>query len=80
MTVMQNDPSSPLTNQTTQQWSYTSGISDVALLGLTIGDMFDQTVANYPTNMALISRQQHIRLKYWVVFCHPSWRTTQSGL
>ena len=29
-------------------WSYTSGTSDVPLLGLTIGDMFDQTAARFP--------------------------------
>jgi fatty-acyl-CoA synthase len=64
MTVPQNHASSSVTNQTVQQWSYASGTSDVPLLGLTIGDMFDQTVAHYPTNMALISRQQRIRLTY----------------
>ncbi|HLI05131.1 MAG TPA: AMP-binding protein [Ktedonobacteraceae bacterium] len=46
------------------QWSYTSGTSDVPLLGLTIGDMFDQTVAKYPDHPALISRHQNIRLTY----------------
>ncbi len=64
MTVTQNHSSSLSTDQTVQQWSYASGISDTPLLGLTIGDMFDQTVAKYPANMALISRQQHIRLTY----------------
>ncbi len=51
----------------TRQWSYTSGISDTPLLGLTIGDMFDETVAKYPDNPALIARQQHIRLSYRVL-------------
>jgi fatty-acyl-CoA synthase len=64
MTVTQNHASSFVTNQAVQQWSYASGTSDVPLLGLTIGDMFDQTVAHYPNNMALISRQQRIRLTY----------------
>ncbi|MBV9713447.1 MAG: AMP-binding protein [Ktedonobacteraceae bacterium] len=64
MTVIQNHPSSPATDRTAQQWSYASGTSDTPLLGLTIGNMFDQTVAKYPANMALISRQQHIRLTY----------------
>jgi hypothetical protein len=30
-------------------WSYTSGSSDTPLLGITIGDMFDQTVARLGT-------------------------------
>ena len=36
--------------------SYTSGSSDTPLLGMTIGDQFDQTVARYPDNEALIVR------------------------
>ncbi len=64
MTVTQNHSSSLSTEQTAQQWSYASGTSDTPLLGLTIGDMFDQTAAKYATNLALISRQQHIRLTY----------------
>jgi len=51
-------------DRTTQQWSYTNGTSDTPLLGVTIGDMFDQTVATYPDQPALISRHQHIRLTY----------------
>lgn len=47
-----------------QQWSYTSATSDTPLLGLTIGDQFDQTVNRYPDNPALVSRHQHIRLTY----------------
>lgn len=46
------------------QWSYTNGISDIPLLGMTIGDMFDQTVTTYPDQPALISRHQNIRLTY----------------
>ena len=48
----------------TRQWSYTSGTSDTPLLGLTIGDMFDQIAATYPDHPALISRHQNIRLTY----------------
>ena len=48
----------------TRQWSYTSGTSDTPLLGLTIGDMFDQTATTYPDHPALISRHQNIRLTY----------------
>ena len=62
--MTQNHPSSLATDQTAQQWSYASGTSDTPLLGRTIGDMFDQTAATYPANMALISRHQHIRLTY----------------
>jgi len=43
-----------------RRWSYTSGTSDTPLLGLTIGDLFDQTVEKYPDHPALISRHQHI--------------------
>src|ERR1700753_360847 len=46
------------------RWSYTSATSDLPLLGLTIGDMFDQTVESYPDNPALIVRHQNIRLTY----------------
>lgn len=48
----------------TRAWSYTSGTSDIPLLGLTIGDLFDQTVDTYPDQPALISRHQNIRLTY----------------
>jgi fatty-acyl-CoA synthase len=44
--------------------SYTSGTSDVPLLGLTIGDLFDRTVARYPDNEALVSRHQGLRYTY----------------
>src|SRR6266496_2241041 len=64
MTVAQTNPSSTSTDQTARQWSYASGTSDTPLLGLTIGDMFDQTVEKYPDNAALISRHQNIRFTY----------------
>src|SRR5262249_29187925 len=51
-------------NASAHQWSYTCGTSDTPLLGLTIGDMFDQTAATYPDQPALISRHQKIRLTY----------------
>src|SRR5260370_1765009 len=47
-----------------RRWSDTSGTRDTRLLGLTIGDLFDQTAATYPDQPALISRHQHIRLTY----------------
>jgi fatty-acyl-CoA synthase len=44
--------------------SYTCGISDTPLLGITIGDLFDQTVEKYPDNDALIVHHQNIRYSY----------------
>src|SRR2546423_12988357 len=64
MQVMEKNLASGSTDQTERVWSYTSGTSDTPLLGLTIGDLFDQTVEKYPDNPALISRQQNIRLSY----------------
>jgi fatty-acyl-CoA synthase len=45
-------------------WSYTCGTSDTPLLGLTIGDAFDQAVARYPGNEALVVPHQGIRYTY----------------
>src|SRR2546427_6478554 len=64
MQTLQTNEQSASTHQTERQWSYTSGTSDTPLLGLTIGDLFDQTVEKYPDNPALISRQQNVRLTY----------------
>ncbi len=64
MTVTQKTPSAASTEQAERQWSYASGTSDTPLLGLTIGDLFDQTTELYPDQPALISRQQNIRLSY----------------
>jgi fatty-acyl-CoA synthase len=47
-----------------ESWSYTSGTSDVPLLGVTIGDMFDRIVARYGDNEALVSRHQDLRYTY----------------
>ncbi len=44
--------------------SYVSGTSDRPLLGMTIGDLFDKTVASFPNNDALISRHQNLRYTY----------------
>ena len=44
--------------------SYTSGTSELPLLGLTIGDLFDQTAARYPDNEALVCCQQGLRYTY----------------
>jgi len=64
MTVMQKSSAAASTGRTERQWSYTNGTSDTPLLGLTIGDLFDQTAEKYPDHPALISRQQQIRLTY----------------
>jgi fatty-acyl-CoA synthase len=64
MTVLQETESSASTEQAERRWSYTNGTSDAPLLGLTIGDLFDQTVDAYPDHPALISRHQNIRLTY----------------
>ena len=64
MTVVEKSASSAPTARAELRWSYANGTSDVPLLGLTIGDMFDQTVEKYPDQPALISRQQNVRLTY----------------
>ena len=45
-------------------WSYTSGTSDKPLLGLTIGDLFDQVADRHADNEALVSRHQGLRYTY----------------
>jgi fatty-acyl-CoA synthase len=44
--------------------SYVSGTSTKPLLGITIGDMFDETAAQFPDNDALIVHQQNIHFTY----------------
>ena len=44
--------------------SYTSGTCDKPLIGMTIGDMFDNIAARHPDNDALIVHHQNIRLTY----------------
>ncbi len=44
--------------------SYVSGIGDTPLLGLTIGDMFDQIAGQYPDHEALIVCHQGLRYTY----------------
>lgn len=46
------------------EFSYACGVSAEPLLGLTVGDLLDSTVARYPDNDALISRHQGIRWSY----------------
>jgi fatty-acyl-CoA synthase len=65
MTAQQTTSSGAESSQAvTRQGSYTSGTSDIPLLGMTIGDLFDQTVETYPDHLALVSRAQQIRLSY----------------
>ena len=44
--------------------SYSSGTSSIPLLGLTIGEKFDEIVQQYPQNEALIVVHQNIRWTY----------------
>ncbi|MCA1772518.1 MAG: AMP-binding protein, partial [Halomonas sp.] len=44
--------------------SYTSSTADKPLLGMTIGDKFDQIAAQYPDNDALIALHQNIHWRY----------------
>jgi fatty-acyl-CoA synthase len=46
------------------QLSYASGAADTGLLGSTIGDMLDRTVAQHGANEALVVRHQGIRWTY----------------
>lgn len=46
------------------QPSYVSGTSSQPLIGMTIGDKFDLTVATWPNNDALVSRHQGLRYTY----------------
>ncbi len=41
--------------------SYVHGVSPTPLLGLTVGQLFDRTVARYPEEEALIVRHQNVR-------------------
>ncbi len=44
--------------------SYTSGTSSIPLLGMTIGDKFDETVEKFPDQEALVVHHQNIRWTY----------------
>ncbi|QEQ96452.1 AMP-binding protein [Neptunomonas concharum] len=49
---------------TTKLPSYTSGTSDKPLIGMTIGDKFDEIANTFPDNDALIVRHQGLRYTY----------------
>jgi fatty-acyl-CoA synthase len=55
--------SRPINEQILTQ-SYVHGASPVQLIGLTVGDLFDQTAARYGDREALVSRHQHQRFTY----------------
>ena len=46
------------------QRSYTRGSQDKALLAMTIGQKFDQTVAQFPDGEALVVRHQQLRYSW----------------
>jgi len=61
MTQTQPSAPTPILDRSAVRMSYLSGTSDTPLLGMTIGDAFDRTVARFPHREALISRQQGLR-------------------
>jgi fatty-acyl-CoA synthase len=61
MTQTQMDHAAQALDRATRRMSYVSGTSDTPLLGMTIGDAFDRTVACFPDRDALISRHQQLR-------------------
>ena len=44
--------------------SYSSGEKSKPLIEKTVGDIFDETAARYPDNVALVSRHEDLRLTY----------------
>jgi fatty-acyl-CoA synthase len=61
MTQAQANHQLNMADRSTLRWSYLSGTSDTPLLGMTIGDAFDHTVARFPDRDALISCHQGLR-------------------
>jgi fatty-acyl-CoA synthase len=61
MTQAQMQTSTNVSDRSAVKWSYVSGTSDTPLLGMTIGDALDRTVARFPSRDALISRHQGLR-------------------
>ena len=60
MTRTEIERTTRVTDRAAIRGSYVSGTSDTPLLGMTIGDAFDATVARFPDREALISRQQNL--------------------
>src|SRR6185437_11837309 len=61
MTQTESERNTGVRDRSAIGWSYVSGTSDTPLLGMAIGDVFDQTVARFPTREALVVRQQGLR-------------------
>ncbi len=61
MTRTEIERTTRVTDRAAIQGSYVSGTSDTPLLGMTIGDAFDATVARFADREALVSRQQNLR-------------------
>jgi fatty-acyl-CoA synthase len=64
MTQTQMEQLTQIQDRSTIKWSYLSGTSDTPLLGMTIGDALDRTVARFPDRDALISRHQGLRYSW----------------
>src|SRR5260370_42510368 len=64
MATTHMNSSTASTQQAERRWSYASGTSEIPLLGLTSGDLLDQTVDSYPDRFAGIARHQGIRWTY----------------
>ena len=61
MTQAQTQTVTGASDRNAVKWSYVNGASDIPLIGMTIGDAFDRTVARFPDRDALISRHQGLR-------------------
>ena len=61
MTQAQTQTVTDVSDRSAVKWSYVNGASDIPLIGMTIGDAFDRTVARFPDRDALISRHQGLR-------------------
>jgi fatty-acyl-CoA synthase len=60
-----DDPEHPGSREeTVAAMSYVSGASAVPLLGETIGQQLDRTAARFPDRLALVVRQQNVRLTW----------------
>ncbi|HEX6799353.1 MAG TPA: AMP-binding protein [Ktedonobacterales bacterium] len=67
MTQAQTQTATDVSDRSAVTWSYVNGTSDIPLIGMTIGDAFDRTVARFPDRDALISRHQGLRYT-WTQF------------
>ena len=61
MTQTQIEHPTQISDRSAIRWSYVNGTSDTPLLGMTIGDALDRTVARFPAREALVSRHQGVR-------------------